>query len=57
MGDDCWEKSINRLPMHAEHAHYGVCRKKYFISYVRILNVNSLVSIDTYIGYCIMTTN
>ena len=30
---DCWEKyinvkSINGLPMHAERAHYGVCRKK-----------------------------
>ena len=29
----CWEKSIkgksiNGLPMHAERAHYGVCRKK-----------------------------
>ena len=36
-----WEKSIkgnyiNGLPMHAERAHYGVCRKKCFISYVRI---------------------
>ena len=48
----CWEKSIkgksiNRLPIHAERARYGVCRKKCFISYMRILHVNSLVSIDT----------
>ena len=32
----CWEKSIkgksiNGQPMHAERAHYGVCRKKCFI--------------------------
>ena len=51
----CWEKSIkgksiNRLPMQAERAHYGVCRKKCFISYVRISQVNSSVSID---GYCL----
>ena len=31
----CWDKSIkgnsiNGLPMHAERAHYGVCRKKCF---------------------------
>ena len=50
----CWEKyikgkSINGLSMHAERAHYGVCRKKCFISYVRISHVNSLVSIDTYV--------
>ena len=48
----CWEKyingkSINGLLMHAERAHYGTFRKKCFISYVRILHVNSLVSIDT----------
>ena len=35
--------------MHAERAHYGVCRKKCFISYVHILHVNSLASIDTYV--------
>ena len=48
----CWEnsingKSINRLLMHAERAHYGMCRKKCFISYVHISHVNSLASIDT----------
>ena len=48
----CWEKSnkgksINGLLMHAERARYGVCRKKCFISYVRILYVNGLASIDT----------
>ena len=49
-----WEKyikgkSINGLPMHAEHAYYGLCRKKCFIFYVSILHVYSLVSIDTYV--------
>ena len=49
---DFWEKSIkgksiNGLPMHAERAQYGVCRKKCFISYVHISYINSLVSIDT----------
>ena len=43
------EKSINILPMHTERAHYGVCRKKCFILYVRILHVNSSVPIDTYV--------
>ena len=52
--DNCWEnyikgKSINGLTMHAECAHYGLFQKKRFISYVRILHVNSLVSIDTYV--------
>ena len=37
-------KSINGLLMHAERAHYGTCWNKCFISYVRILHVNSLVS-------------
>ena len=50
----CWEKSINGkyingLPMHAERAHYDMCRKKCFISYVHILHVNSLESIYTYV--------
>ena len=36
--------------MHAKRANYGVCRKKCFISYVRISHVNSLVSIDTYMN-------
>ena len=50
-GPICWEKSIkgksiNGLPMHGERAHYGVCRKKCFISYVNISHVNSLASID-----------
>ena len=50
----CWEKSIeenpiNGLPMNAERAHYRVCRKKCFISYVSISHVNILVSIDTYV--------
>ena len=50
----CWYKFIkgkyiNILPMHADRAHYGVCQKKFFILYVRILNVNSSVSIDTYV--------
>ena len=49
----CWEKSINRksingLLMNAERAHHGTCRKKCFISYMRISHVNSLVSIDTF---------
>ena len=49
----CWEESINgkfinRLLMHAKHAQYGSFRKKCFISYVRILHVKSLVSIDTF---------
>ena len=35
--------------MHAERAHYGVCRKKFLISYVHISHVKSLVSIDTYV--------
>ena len=47
-----WEKyikgkSINGLPMHAERAHYGVCWKNCFISYVRTFHVKSLSSIDT----------
>ena len=47
-----WEKSIkgesiNGLTMHAERAPYGVCRKKNFISYGHISQVNSLASIDT----------
>ena len=50
----CWEKSIkgksiNGLTMHADRAHYGVCRKNCFISYVRISHVNSSVSVDTYV--------
>ena len=50
----CWEKSINResingIIMHTESAQYGTCRKKCFILYVRILHVNSLVSIDTFV--------
>ena len=49
-----WEKyitgkSINGLPMHAKRAHFGVFRKKCFISYVCISHVNSSVSIDTYV--------
>ena len=48
----CWEKfikgkSINGLPMHAKSAHYGVCWKSFFISYVHISHVESLASIDT----------
>ena len=35
--------------MHAERAHYGVCRKKCFILYVHISHVNSLASINTYV--------
>ena len=36
LADICWEKYIkgkyiNGLPMHADRAHYGVCRKKCFI--------------------------
>ena len=47
-----WEKSINgnsinKLQIHAKRAQYGTCRKKCCISYVCILHVNSLVSIDT----------
>ena len=34
--------------MHAERAHCGMCRKKCFISYVRILHVNILLSIDKF---------
>ena len=34
--------------MHAERTHYGTFRKNFFISYVNILHVNSLVSIDTF---------
>ena len=54
MSQECWEKSIkgksiNGPPMHAERAHFGVCWKKCFISYVRISYVNSSVSIDTYV--------
>ena len=54
MAHMCWEKSIeeksiNGLLMHAERAHYGVCRKKCFISYMRISHLNSSVSIDTYV--------
>ena len=50
----CWDKYIkgkfiNGLPMYVERAHYGVCRKKCFISYVCISHVKSLVSIDTYL--------
>ena len=50
----CWEKSIdrksiNRLLMHSDRAHYVTFRKKCFISYVHILHVNNLVSIDTYV--------
>ena len=48
----CWEKyikgkSINGLPIHAKSVHYGVFRKKFFISYVHISYVNSFASIDT----------
>ena len=54
IGTYCWEKSIggksiNGLLMHTGRAHYGMCRKKCFILYVRILHVNSLVSIDAYV--------
>ena len=50
----CWEKSIkgkyiNGLRMHAERAHYGLCWKKCFISYMHITHANSLASIDTYV--------
>ena len=37
------------LPMHAERAHYGVCRKKLFILYMHISHINSLVSIEAYV--------
>ena len=52
LDENCWDmyingKYINRLLMHAKLAHYGMCRKKFFISYVRIKHVDSLVSIET----------
>ena len=50
----CWEKYIKGkyiygLPMHAERAHYVVCRKKCVLLYVHISHVNSLASIDPYV--------
>ena len=39
-------KSINGLPMHAKRAHYIMCRKNCFISYVPISHIISLVLID-----------
>ena len=35
--------------MHTKRAHCGTCWKKYFMLYVRIFHLNSLVSIDTYV--------
>ena len=35
--------------MHAERAHCGTSRNKYFISYVYISHVKSLVLIDTFV--------
>ena len=52
LGNGCWDKyikgkSINGIQMHVKRTHYGVWHKKCFMSYVHILHVNSLASIDT----------
>ena len=52
--NNCWEKyfngkNINRLIMHNKRAHYGMCRKTCFISYVQFSHINSLVSINTFV--------
>ena len=42
----CWEKLVNKLPIHARIAQEGT-PDKYYMFYTCIAHVHSLVSIDT----------